>query len=279
MRSRSGIQYKTNEEIRKCRRAALIVRQIHKELVAAAKPGVSTGELDRIAKEVLDAAGAVSNFYGYYDYPAQTCISVNDTVVHGIPSDTEILQPGDIVSFDCGSLIDGWNGDSCYSVVIPGGDPEVTARRERLSELTRQAMWVGIAAMATGKYVGDIGEAIDDFATSQDPEPGIVEDFTGHGIGKAMHEPPNVFNYATAARGPRLRPGMVLCIEPIFTEGDQANHTLADGWTTKTNDGSDACHWESQVALHKGGIWVLNEPDGGAAGLAPFGITPVPLED
>lgn len=277
MRRRNGIEYKTDEQILKCRRAALLVNDVHTALREAVRPGVSTKELDNVAKNVLAEAGARSNFYGYFDYPAHTCISVNNTIVHGIPSEEEILQPGDLVSFDCGSLLDGWNGDSCFSVVLPGGAPEVRARRQRLSDITEMSMWVGIAAMATGKFVGDIGRAIDDYVTEQDPEPGIVEDFTGHGIGTAMHQPPNVFNFATRDRGPRLRPGMVLCIEPILTEGDQANYTLEDGWTTKTVDGKDACHWESQIAVHQGGIWVLNQPDGGASGLAPFGVTPVPL--
>ncbi|MDE1656329.1 type I methionyl aminopeptidase [Actinotignum sanguinis] len=273
------INLRSEADILGMRQAALVVRAIHDDLRAHVAAGMSTAQLDQRAKAVLEAHGAVSNFYGYYDYPAQTCISVNNTVVHGIPSEEEILEPGDLVSFDCGALLNGWNGDSCFSVVLPGGDEKQMAARQRLSDITEESMWVGIAAMATGKFVSDIGAAIDDFVVSQDPEPGIVEEFTGHGIGRAMHEDPTVFNYRTRGRGPRLKAGMVLCIEPILTAGSQENITLADGWTVKTADGQDACHWESQIAKHAGGIWVLNEPDGGAARLAKYGVVPVPLGD
>nr|WP_277424087.1 type I methionyl aminopeptidase [Neoactinobaculum massilliense] len=272
-----AIQLWDHQEILKMRRAALIVHAIHDGLRGAIHPGISTGELDRVALNVLEEHGAKSNFIGYYDYPAQTCISRNAVMVHGIPSDTEIVEAGDLVSMDCGAVLDGYHGDSAFSVVVPGGDKTLTERRQRLCDITEAAMWVGVAAMATESHVGDIGRAIDGFVTSFTPEPGIVEDFTGHGIGTAMHMDPDVLNYATRSRGPKLRPGMVLCIEPILTEGKQDNVTLEDGWTTVTQDGSDACHWEAQVALHEDGIWVLSEPDGGAAALEPFGITPVPL--
>ena len=139
-------------------------------------------------------------------------------------------------------------------------------------------MWHGIAAMATGGRVGDIGRAIDDFVVSLPDPPGIVVDYVGHGIGSAMHMPPDVPNFRSRERGPRLKPGMVLCIEPMLTAGDQANRVLGDEWTVVTEDGSDACHWEHEVALHSGGIWVLTAPDGGEAGLEPFGIAPAPLE-
>ncbi|MDY5129054.1 type I methionyl aminopeptidase [Actinotignum urinale] len=273
----SGITYKTDEQILAMRESALIVNDIHIALREEVRPGVSTAHLDRVAKRVLDDHGVVSNFLGYYGYPANTCISVNNVVVHGIPNEETILQPGDLVSMDCGAVKNGWHGDSAFSVVLPGGDPEVTRRRQRLCDLTEESMWVGIAAMATKKYVGGIGQAIDDFVCRQIPEPGIVEDFTGHGIGRSMHEDPNVFNYATRGRGPRLKPGMVLCIEPILVDGHQENYTLDDEWTVLSKDGSDAAHWESQVALHKGGIWVLNKPDGGAAKLATYGIEVAPL--
>lgn len=278
MRREAGIKYWNNTEILAIRRAALVVADIHQALREAIRPGITTGELDDIAREVLAAHGAKSNFYGYYGYPRQTCISVNDTVVHGIPGE-EVLQPGDLVSLDCGAVLAGWHGDACFTTVLPGGDPAVRQVRSQLSAVTEEALWYGISAMAQEKYVGDIGRAIDDYVMDIPPaeRPDIVENFTGHGIGTAMHMEPTVLNYRTRGRGARLRPGMVLCIEPIFTAGKQANYTLSDEWTVKTQDGSDACHWEHEVALHEGGIWVLSAPDGGAAELARFGITPVPL--
>ncbi|SDU79437.1 methionyl aminopeptidase [Arcanobacterium phocae] len=272
------IQYKTNEQIVKMRTAGLVVAQIHAALRAAVKPGVTTADMDRVALNVLIRNGARSNFFGYYDYPGQICTSVNDEIVHGIPG-SRVLAPGDLVSFDCGAVVDGWHADACISVVVPGGDPHVTAAREELSAITRESMWVGIAAMATGKRVGDIGDAIDDYVESLDGElrPDIVLDYTGHGIGDAMHQDPEVLNYSIDGRTPKLKPGMVLCIEPMLTAGYQDNHTLADEWTVVTDDGKDACHWEHMIALHKGGIWVLTEPDGGAAELERFGIKIAPL--
>lgn len=274
----SRIEYKSLAQMRAIRDAALIVNDIHEALRAGVKPGMTTADADAIGARVLEAAGATSNFLGYYGYPAHICVSVNEVIVHGIP-DERVMAAGDIVSFDCGAIKNGWHADSCFTMVLPGGDEAVTAKRERLSRVTEEAMWVGIAAMATGKHVGDIGAAIDDYVTSEAPDFDIVLDYTGHGIGSAMHQAPDVRNYRSRGRTPRLKAGMVLCIEPMLTAGDQANHTLADEWTVVTNDGADACHWECQVALHSDGIWVLNRTDGGARELADFGITPVPLSD
>ncbi|WP_124054082.1 type I methionyl aminopeptidase [Arcanobacterium ihumii] len=273
------IELKTNDQIRQMRKSALVVADIHKALDDAAVPGITTGELDDIARDVIASHDAKSNFYGYYDYPRQTCISVNSTVVHGIPG-AEVLQPGDIVSMDCGAVLNGWHGDACFTKVLPGGENAVRERREQLSSITKEAMWRGIAAMAKGKYVSDIGNAIDDYIVSLDPaiRPDIVEDFIGHGIGTKMHMEPDVLNFRTSRKGPKLRPGMVLCIEPILAQKSQAYRTLDDEWTVVTQDGGDACHWEHQVALHAGGVWVLSAPDGGAVGLAKYGIDVAPLD-
>lgn len=278
--SREHIEYKSDQEIIQMRKSGLVVAEIHKALRAAIRPGITTAELDAVAFETLRANNAISNFYGYYDYPAQTCISVNETIVHGIPGE-QVIAPGDIVSMDCGALLNGWHGDACITVVVPGGDPQKTRQRQTLSDITREALWQGIAAMATGKRVSDIGNAIDDYVCtiSAEDQPDIVLDFTGHGIGTKMHMEPTVLNFRTNRRGPKLKPGMVLCIEPIFTAGNQQNKTLEDGWTVVTQDGEDACHWEHQVAIHTKGIWVLTEPDGGVKELSRYGIDAMPLAD
>ena len=273
-RSSRSLEYKTDGQIRSMREAGLVVAAIHAALREEVRAGVTTRRMDEVACEVLKAHGARSNFYGYYGYPARICVSVNEEIVHGIPG-KRVLEAGDLVSFDCGAVLDGWHGDAAFSVVVPGKEaPE----RTRLCEVAEASMWHGIAAMATGGRVGDIGRAIDDFVVSLPDPPGIVVDYVGHGIGSAMHMPPDVPNFRSRERGPRLRPGMVLCIEPMLTAGDQANRVLGDEWTVVTEDGSDACHWEHEVALHSGGIWVLTAPDGGEAGLEPFGIAPAPLE-
>lgn len=273
-----AIEYKSESQIRKMRAAGLVVADIHRALRENIRAGMTTADLDSVALDVLESHGAKSNFYGYYGYPGQICTSVNEVIVHGIPGPLEI-QPGDIVSLDCGAVLDGWHGDAAITVVVPGGDPKKQKARQRLSDITEQSMWAGIAAMAKRKRVKDIGEAVEDyvFEVPEKYQPDIVLDYVGHGIGRAMHQDPEVPNYGIRGRSPRLKPGMVLCIEPMLTAGSQENKVLDDEWTVVTLDGSDAAHWEHMVALHEGGIWVLTAPDGGKAGLAPFGVEPVPL--
>ncbi|MDP9805901.1 methionyl aminopeptidase [Trueperella bonasi] len=273
------IEYKSPDQIRLMRRAGLVVADIHDALRERIDVGMTTADLDAVALEVLEAAEATSNFFGYYGYPGQICASVNEVVVHGIPGE-RVLQPGDLVSLDCGAVVDGWHGDAAFSIVLPGGDPAVSARRERLSQITHDAMWVGIAAMARGKRVGDIGAAIDDFVTAlpKGEQPDILRDYVGHGIGTSMHQEPDVLNYRARGRSPRLKNGMVVCIEPMLAAGNQATKVLDDEWTVVTVDGSDTAHWEHMVAKHSRGIWVLTARDGGAEGLAPYGIVPVPLD-
>ncbi len=245
-----------------------------------AAPGVTTAELDAAASAVIVARGAESNFQLVRGYRHTTCISVNDQVVHGIPGD-RVLEPGDIVSIDAGAQFEGWNGDSAITFVVPGGDPAVAARRERLSEVTRGSLWAGIAALASAGRVGEIGDAIQthiERAAAEDgTEYGILRDYVGHGIGRKMHEGPTVFNYRTADLGPEVRPGLCLAIEPMVTAGSDETFVEDDDWTVTTVDGSDGSHWEHSVAVHAGGIWVLTAADGGAADLAPFGVVPAPL--
>lgn len=273
--ARERIEYKTDDQIRAMRRSGLVVAQIHQALREAVKPGMTTKELDSIAAQVLADHGATSNFLGYYGFTGNTCISVNEEIVHGVPGE-RVIERGDIVSFDCGAVVDGWHADACTTIVLDGGRDEDI----ELSKRTEQAMWTGIAAFATAKRIGDVGAAIEDYVESLPAEnrPGNVKEFIGHGIGSEMHMDPDVMNYR-AGRGARVKAGMVVCIEPLLTIGDPTSETLDDEWTVRTVDGSHACHWEHMVARHKKGIWVLTAPDGGAAGLAPFGITPVPLDE
>ncbi len=242
--------------------------------IAAA--GVSTLELDAAAERAIEAVGGRSNFKLEPGYHHTICASVNDEVVHGIPGG-RLLQPGDIVSVDSGAILDGWNGDAARTFVLPDpARPEVVAERGRLSEVTEQSLWHGIARLATARHLNEVGEAIEDHILAQG-DYGILTDYIGHGIGRRMHEEPPVFNYRVRAKGPEVRPGLVVAIEPMVVLGDPDTYVKEDGWTVATEDGEAAAHWEHSVAVHADGIWVLTAEDGGAAGLAPFGIAPAPI--
>ena len=274
--SRNEFELKTNEQIILMRKAGLITAAALEAVRAAIKPGVSTLELDRIANETIESLGAKSNFKLVAGYHHTICASINDEVVHGIPSANRILEAGDLVSIDAGAIIDGWNGDSAISVVVPGGDPKISASRERVSRVTEMSLWHGIAALAKGKRLNDVGTAIENYVNSQGKF-GILEQYVGHGIGRSMHEDPPVFNYAVRGATPKIEPGLVVAIEPMVTAGSELTKVLADEWTVSTIDRSDASHWEHTVAVHSGGIWVLTAPDGGASMLAPLGVTIAPL--
>ncbi|TKR26945.1 type I methionyl aminopeptidase [Cellulomonas hominis] len=282
MFGREKIELKTPDQVLLMRRAGLVVADALAAARAAAVPGATTADLDAVAAAVIADAGALPSFLGYYDYPATICVSVNDEVVHGIPSGRE-LQPGDVVSIDCGAIVEGWHGDSALTLVLPEADPADVA----LADLTERAMWDGIAALAAPGGLADrlavVGDAVEDAVAAADPAAnggvpfGIVQDYVGHGIGSAMHQPPDVLNYRARDRGPKLRPGMCLAVEPMITRGGHATEVLDDDWTVVTADGSRAAHWEHSVALHEGGIWVLTAVDGGAAELAARGVTVAPL--
>ena len=275
----SGI-YKSPEELRLLLEPGLVTAAALDAVRAAIAPGVTTLELDAIAERVIRSAGGVPNFAKEPGYVHTICASVNDAVVHGKPND-RALQPGDLVSIDCGAEVGGWNGDAAFSVVVPDPSrPELVAERQRLSDATERSLWAGIAAMARVKFVNEIGADIEDAIDAADVATapfGIIEDFTGHGIGRSMHEDPPVFNYRIRGRGPRVKPGLVIAIEPMITLGTIETHVLDDDWTMVTDDGSDAAHWEHSIAVHDGGIWVLTAVDGGAAGLAEFGVIPRPI--
>ena len=272
--------YKTPAQLRAMVEPGLITAAALDAVRALIAPGVTTGELDAAASAVITARGAESNFQLVRGYRHTTCVSVNDQVVHGIPGD-RVLEPGDIVSIDAGAQLRGWNGDSAITIVVPGGDPVVTAARERLSEVTRGSLWAGVAALASARRVGEIGDAVQGYieraAAEDGREYGILRDYVGHGIGRKMHEGPTVFNYRVADLGPEVRPGLCLAIEPMVTAGSDATFVEDDDWTVSTVDGTDGSHWEHSVAVHDGGIWVLTAPDGGAAGLAPYGIVPTEI--
>lgn len=188
------------------------------------------------------------------------------------------------MSVDCGAQFEGWNGDSAVTFVVPDPErPELVARREELSRVTEGSLWAGVAAMATASHIGEIGTAIQAYIEAQGPSAvsgetyGILREYVGHGIGRKMHEAPSVFNYRTPDPGPEIKAGLVLAIEPMVTAGGEATYIEEDDWTVTTVDGTDGSHWEHSVARHEGGIWVLTAADGGAAGLEPFGIVPVPV--
>lgn len=275
--------YKTPAQLRSMVEPGLITAAALGAVRPLIRAGVSTIELDTAAERAITARGAESNFQLVKGYHHTICVSVNEQVVHGIPGEL-VLQPGDIVSVDCGAQFEGWNGDSAITVVVPDDTrPDVVANREELSRVTEGSMWAGIAAMATASHLGEVGAAIQEYIEAQGPSAvsgetyGILREYVGHGIGRKMHEAPSVFNYRTPDPGAEIKPGLVVAIEPMVTAGGEATFIEEDDWTVSTVDGSDGSHWEHSVARHEGGIWVLTAPDGGAAGLAPFGVTPVPL--
>lgn len=275
--------YKSAAQLRAMVEPGLITAAALDAVRPLIRPGVTTLELDAEANRVILARGAESNFQLVRGYRHTTCISVNEEVVHGIPGE-RVLQAGDIVSIDCGAQFQGWNGDSAITVVVPDETrPELVARREELSRVTEGSMWAGIAAMASASHLGDIGAAIQGYIETQGPSAvsgetyGILREYVGHGIGRKMHEAPSVFNYRTPDPGAEVKPGLVLAIEPMVTAGSDETFVEDDDWTVSTVDGTDGSHWEHSVALHADGIWVLTAADGGAAGLAPFGVTPTPI--
>ncbi len=269
--------YKTPAQLRAMVEPGLITAAALDAVRGIVAPGITTAEVDAVASAAIIARGAESNFQLVRGYRHTTCISVNEQVVHGIPGD-RVLEPGDIVSIDCGAQFKGWNGDSAITIVVPDPDrPDLVAARQRLSDVTEGSLWAGIAALASAGRVGEVGDAVQSYIEAAAEEYGILREYVGHGIGRRMHEGPTVFNYRVADLGPEVRPGLCLAIEPMVTGGSEATFVEDDDWIVSTVDGSDGSHWEHSVAVHDGGIWVLTAPDGGATGLAPFGVTPVEI--
>jgi methionyl aminopeptidase len=257
------IQYKTPEQLRRMRAAGLVVAEALRRMREAVAPGVSTGELDELAEEVIRSAGAVPSFKGYYGYPASICASVNHQIVHAIPSRQQILREGDLISLDCGAILDGWHGDAAITV----GVGEIRPNLSRAVEVAQDAMWAGIIAAAQGVRSGtgrltDISAAIEDSIRSAGRY-GVVKGYGGHGIGTEMHQDPHLLNYGRPGRGPRLVPGLALAVEPMLTMGSATTQELADGWTVVTRDGSIAVHVEHSIGLYEDGVWVFTAEDGG----------------
>lgn len=278
------IEIKNTDQILRMRRAGMVVAQIHQALRAECRPGITTAELDQVSAAVIARMGAQPSFLGYEGYPATVCISINEEIVHGIPSN-RVVQFGDLVSFDCGAyIVDSrgrqWHGDAAFSMIC-GGEEHASDDDLQLLATTERSLWAGIAALAKAEHVNEIGDAIEEVvaedATRFGWEAGIVEEYTGHGIGTAMHQAPDVLNYSVRGKGPRVKPGMCLAIEPMLTRGSAEIKELSDGWTVVSADGSRAAHFEHTVAVLPGGVWVLTAADGGRAGLAPFGLSPCAL--
>lgn len=268
--------YKTPAQLRAMVEPGLITAAALDAVRALIAPGVTTLELDAAASAVITGRGARSNFQLVRGYRHTICASVNEQVVHGIPGD-RALEPGDIISVDAGAEYQGWNGDSAFTAVVPdAARPDLVAARTRLSGVTHGSLWAGIAAMAHATHIGDIGTAIEEYITASGEGYGILREYVGHGIGRKMHEEPSVFNYRTPDPGREVRPGLVLAIEPMVVEGSHETFVEDDGWAVSTVDGTAGSHWEHSVAVHDGGIWVLTAADGGAEGLAPYGVVPQP---
>jgi methionyl aminopeptidase len=274
-RHQLDVQLKTPEQLAKMREAGLVVAAALAAMRDAVAPGVSTAELDALAEKVIRDAGAIPSFKGYQGFPASICASVNEQIVHGIPAPGQVLAEGDLISIDCGAILDGWHGDAAITVGVGEVRPELL----RMAAVAEEAMWAGIAAAARGVRSGrgrltDISYAIQNSVrgeksalasriTGTRRRYGIVDGYGGHGIGTEMHQDPHILNHGRPGRGPNLVPGMALAIEPMITMGSPRTVELADGWTVVSIDGSVAAHVEHSVGLYEDGVWVFTAVDGG----------------
>ena len=258
-----GIEVKTAAQLAAMREAGLVVARALAAVARAVTPGTSTAELDAVAAAEIRAAGAIPSFLGYHGFPATICVSVNDEIVHGIPSASRRIQAGDVVSIDCGAIVAGWHADA--AITVPAG--EIPPAQARLIGDCEQALWHGLARARPGARLSDISHTVEEYVRAAGSY-GIVEDYVGHGIGSQMHMEPPVPNLGRPGRGPVLAEGMALAIEPLLTLGPPGSRLLGDGWTVVTEDGGTAAHFEHTVAVTADGPWVLTAEDGGEAGLA-----------
>jgi len=276
---RRGLDVKTTDQIRKMRVAGLVVGETLELIGGQASAGMTTGDLDRTAEEFIRSRGATPSFLGYHGFTGSLCVSVNEEVVHGIPG-PRTLRDGDLVSIDCGAIVDGWHGDAAISLIV-GGRAAGSARDLALMDATEASLWAGIAALAVGSPLYDVGAAVEDCivdaARADGATYGIVEEYVGHGIGTEMHQDPQVPNYRVRDRGPTLKSGVTVAIEPMVTLGSAETDVLDDEWTVVTQDGSRAAHWEQSVAVTDAGIWVLTALDGGEQRLGALAAAYAPL--
>jgi methionyl aminopeptidase len=265
------MEIKSRDQIDKMRVAGLLVGQTLELLRDAVRPGVTTGELNAVAEDNIRSHGGVPSFlgYGHPPFPATICASVNDEVVHGIPGE-RVLTEGDVISIDCGAIVDGWHGDAAITVAV-GGRDAVSDDVRRLLDITEEALWRGMAAARLGGRLSDISHGVESHIKSGG-DYGILEDYVGHGIGTEMHQPPNVPNVGRPGRGPKLVEGLALAVEPMVTLGGKATDLLDDEWTVATSDGSMAAHFEHTFTLTPDGPWVLTALDGGEARLTELGV-------
>jgi methionyl aminopeptidase len=246
---------KTGDQLKKMRAAGRVVAEMHSEIREAIRPGVTTLELDRVARDVLERRGAKSNFlnYGHPPFPAVICASPNDVIVHGIPGSYR-LKEGDIISIDCGAIIEGWHGDAAFTAGVGQVSPEA----QRLMDVTDASLHAAIAQMVDGNRLSDIGHAVQ--VVAEEAGFSVVRGYEGHAIGTAMHEKPGVPNYGEPGKGPKLKPGMVFAIEPMVNAGTRKTKVLDDGWSVVTADGELSAHFEHTIAITDNGPEILTVP-------------------
>ena len=261
-----GVQVKTQPQLAFMWEAGQAVAAALQAAAEAVAPGVSTAELDAVARARIAAAGAVPSFLGYHDFPATICTCINDEIVHGIPSASRLLQEGDVVSIDCGASVEGWHADAALTV----GVGAIPAELAKLIADCERALWQGLAAARAGARLSDISHAVERSVRAAG-EYGIVEDYVGHGIGSEMHMDPPVPNYGRPGRGPVLAEGMALAIEPLLVLGSPETRLLDDGWTVVSEDGGWSAHFEHTVAITAAGPWVLTASAGPPAGTVAAG--------
>jgi methionyl aminopeptidase len=262
-RREQPIQIKTPSQLAAMREAGLVVAHALQAAAAAVQPGISTADLDAVADRVIREAGAIPSFKGYHGFPATICTSVNDQIVHGIPSPGTLLAAGDLISIDCGAIVGGWHGDAAVTI----GVGPVSAQLSGLLTACERALWSGLAQAVAGGRLTDISHAVESSARASGAY-GIVQEYVGHGIGTEMHMDPPVPNYGKPGRGPVLAAGMALAVEPMLILGKRHTRLLDDGWTVVSADGTWSAHFEHTVAITADGPWVLTAEDGGASGFA-----------
>ena len=245
------IEIKSEREIALLKEAGRIVALCHAEMAKRVKPGVSTQELNDICEKIILDHGATPSFKGYGGFPSAVCASVNEVVVHGFPSKKQILKEGDIIALDIGACYKGYHGDSAWSYAVGN----ISSKDKLLMQVTHVALFNGLEQVREGVHLGDVSAAIGNYATSFGF--GVVEEFTGHGVGRNLHEDPAIFNFGEPGTGPILKEGMVLAIEPMINAGTKQVRTLKDGWTTVTRDHSKSAHFEHTIVVRKNGYEIL----------------------